>query len=141
MRPNQLVGLVDRLLAESLPQLPDQLLPHELNLLRALSLQPFCFDDRLLLQLACDALRILPSLVGHLGRLRLGVLERLGVHGVGVGEFLGRLGTLGERGADGVLLLLHQRLHRRHDEAPQDVDDDRETDQLTDECRHLAAPA
>ena len=111
---DQLVGLLDRFLAEALPQLPNELLAHELNLLRALSLQPFGLDASLLLQLAGNALGVMPSLVGDLGRLRLGVLERLGVHGVGVGEFLRRLGTLGERGTDGVLLLLHQRLHRRH---------------------------
>ena len=69
VRANQLVGLVDRLLAESLPQLTNQLLPHQLNLLRALGLQPLGFDARLLFELAGDALRVLPGLVGHLGRL------------------------------------------------------------------------
>ena len=96
---------------------------------------------RLVLQLAGDALGVLSGLVGDLRRLRLRISERLGMHGVRVGEFLRGVGTVGERRAHGVLLLLHHGLHRRHDIAPQDEHDDCEPDQLTNECRHLAAPA
>ncbi len=138
---HEFVGLLDRLVAEPLTQLSDELLAHELNLLRALGLDAFGVDASLLGQLRFDALGVLPGLVGDLRRLGLGVLECLGVHRVGVGEFLRRLGALGQCGAHRVLLLLHHPLHEWYDPLDDDGDDDREADQVSDEDAHLAVPS
>jgi hypothetical protein len=77
-------------------------------------------------------------LLDHLGRLGLGLLERLGVLLVGVGDLLRRLGVVRQLGSDVLLLVLHHLADRRHNVLPQQKHDDREADELSDECRHRA---
>lgn len=137
---HDLFGLLHRLAAETGSQLTDQLLTHQLNLLSALGLDPLGLSIGLLGELRRDPLGILARLVGDLLTFVLRVLDGLGVHRVGVGELLARLGTLGERDPDRLLLALHQPLHRRHDPLDDDEHDDGEADQLSDEDRHLTTP-
>lgn len=133
MCAHQLRRLLHGLVTEAGPQLTDQLLTHELNLLCALSLDALRLGGRLLLELSLDALRVVLGLVGDLLRLGLRVLQRLGVHGIGVGELAARLLALGERCANCVLLLLHQVAHGWDDPLVDDERDDREPDELSDE--------
>ena len=93
--------------AETLPQLADELLAQQLNLLRTLHLDALQLDVGLGAQLLGDLLGVVPGLVDHLRRLGLGFFERLGVLGVGVGDLLLGLGMLLELRADGLLLVLH----------------------------------
>ena len=88
-------------------------------------------------ELGGDSLGVLLGFVGDLLRLRLRLGQGLGVHFVGLGQLLGGRCTIGKRGADRLLLLLHQRPNRRHHVLPDDEHDDREADELPDECRHL----
>ena len=124
--------------AEALPELADELLAQQPNLLCALSFDALQLDVGLGTQLLGDLLGVVPRLLDHLRRLGLGFFERLGVLLVGVGDLLLRFGVLCELSADGLLLVLHHVAHRRHNVFPEQEDDDREADELPDERRHCA---
>ena len=79
-------------------------------------------------------------LFDHLRRLGLGLFKRLGVFLVGVGDLLLRHGMVLELGANGLLLVLHHGANRRNDVLPEEDDDDRETNELSDESRHRYRP-
>ena len=122
--------------AETLPKLADELLAQQLNLLSTLGFDAFQLRVGMGSQLLGDLLGVVPGLLDHLRRLGLGLFQRLGVLLVGVGDLLLRLGVVGELGADGLLLVLHHGADRRHNVFPEQEDDDRESDELSDEGRH-----
>ena len=112
-----------------------------MDLLATLGLDALGVDTGLFGQLGLDALGVLLRLTGDAAGLGLGVGQCLGVHGIGVGEPLRRLGALGQGDADGFLLLDHQPLHQGRHPFGDDEHDDGEADQLSDECRHLVVPS
>jgi hypothetical protein len=121
-----------------LPELTDQLGPEELNLLRALHLDPLDLRVRLDAKLLGDALGIGTRLLGDALGLGLGLLQRLLVRLLGIGELLLRLGAFVQLPTYVVLLVRHHLADRWNDIAPHQKNDDCETDELTDECRHAA---
>ena len=123
--------------AQALPELPYELLPQQLNLLSALRFDPFQLGVGLGTQLLGDLLGVMTRLLDHLLRLGLGFFECLGVLGIRVGHLLFRFSVLFELSADSLLLALHHAADRRHDVFHEEKDDDREADELSDECRHL----
>ena len=124
--------------AEALPELADELLAQQPNLLCTLSFDAFQLDIGLDAQLLGDALGVMSRLLDHPCRLGLGFFQRLGVLGIGIGDLLFGLSMLGELRANALLLALHHVADWRHNVFPDEEDDDRESDELSDECRHCA---
>ncbi len=122
--------------AETLPQLADQLLAQQPDLLSALHLDALQLGVGMGPKLLGDLLRVVPRLLDHLRGLGLGLFQRLGMLLVGVGDLLLRLCVFRELGADGLLLVLHHGADRRHNVFPEQENDDREADELSDEGRH-----
>ncbi len=111
---HQIACRLHGLVAEACAQLPDELLPQQLNLLRALRFD--ALGSTSACSRSCSAIFSASCRASSItfAASALASSTASGVHRVGVGELLRRLGALLELGADGLLLLLHHVAHRRH---------------------------
>ena len=107
-----------------------------MNLLGALHFDPLDLGVGLGTQLLDEALGVHARLFGHLLGLGLCLLDGLFVRLLGVRQPLLGFGAVLQLLADVLLLRRHHPADGRNDVAPDDEDDDHETDEVTNECRH-----